>query len=164
MSRRSVDSFANRLASCNVRSITCLYSTLLRSFCRESSSSVIIAERGVRSSWEILYTNCFCASKEVSNCSNMWRNEEGSRIIEFVQNGAVFDAIIRKAENPSLVGKRQISGLKLTGKDQYDEGMLHLFKRDKTAKCSIKMVGADKIEIKAGIGLMSKSQIWVKSK
>jgi Uncharacterized protein conserved in bacteria len=94
----------------------------------------------------------------------MWRNEEGSRIIEFVQNGAVFDAIIRKAENPSLVGKRQISGLKLTGKDQYDEGMLHLFKRDKTAKCSIKMVGADKIEIKAGIGLMSKSQIWVKSK
>jgi len=94
----------------------------------------------------------------------MWRNEEGSRIIEFVQNGAVFDAIIRKAENPSLVGKRQISGLKLTGKDQYDEGMLHLFKRDKTAKCSIKMVGADKIEIKASIGLMSKSQIWVKSK
>ncbi|TWV06820.1 DUF2147 domain-containing protein [Bacteroidaceae bacterium HV4-6-C5C] len=94
----------------------------------------------------------------------MWRNEEGSRIIEFVQNGAVFDAIIRKAENPSLVGKRQISGLKLTGKDQYDEGMLHLFKRDKTAKCSIKMVGADKIEIKASIGLMAKSQIWVKSK
>lgn len=94
----------------------------------------------------------------------MWRNEEGSRIIEFVQNGAVFDAIIRKAENPSLVGKRQISGLKLTGKDQYDEGMLHLFKRDKTVKCSIKMVGADKIEIKASIGLMAKSQIWVKSK
>ena len=91
-----------------------------------------------------------------------WINEDRTRIIEFVKNGSRYDAIIRKAEDPKLHGKKQISGLQKSGSDTFKNGTIHLIKQGKTAKCSARLIGEDRIQLNASYGMMSRTQIWTR--
>lgn len=93
-----------------------------------------------------------------------WTNESKTRIIEFVKNGSVYEAIIRKAEDKSLIGKKQITGLKSAGNGKYKDGVIHVYQRNTTASCTVKLPGETKLEITGKVGLMSKSQTWTKVK
>lgn len=91
-----------------------------------------------------------------------WMNEDKSRIIEFIKNGSAYEAVIRKAENQSLVGKKQITSLKYKKGNAYNGGTLHIFQRNKKVNCSAKFESDTKLELKASIGLMSTTQVWIK--
>lgn len=91
-----------------------------------------------------------------------WTNEDKTRVIEFVANGATFDAIIREAEDKSLIGKKQISGLKTTDNTTFIEGTLYLIKRGKSSKCAAKLLGSDQLQLKASYAGLSKTQTWTK--
>lgn len=91
-----------------------------------------------------------------------WTNADKSRIIEFVKSGTSYDAVIRKTDEASLLGKKQITGLVATGKNSFAKGTLHIFKRNKEADVTANLVSDKKLEIKASIGFMSKKEIWTK--
>lgn len=91
-----------------------------------------------------------------------WTNEDKSRVIEFVKNGSSYDAVIIKAENASYIGKKQITNLKSDKNNAYKGGTLHVYQKEKTANCSAKLVSRTKLELKASVGIMSKSQVWTK--
>lgn len=91
-----------------------------------------------------------------------WANEDKSRTLEFVKNKDSYDAIIRSAENASLVGKKQITGLKPAGENTFENGTLYLFKKKKTAPCSAKLLNSKTLELKATVGFFSQSQTWTK--
>lgn len=91
-----------------------------------------------------------------------WINDDKTRIIEFVKSGDAYDAIIRKAEDNSIVGKKQITGLKATGAASFAGGTLHMIKKGKTAKCTASLSGAATLYIKASYGMMSKSVTWAR--
>ncbi|WP_312901914.1 DUF2147 domain-containing protein [Chryseobacterium taichungense] len=89
-----------------------------------------------------------------------WTNEEKTRVIEFVKNGNYYDAIIRKAEDNNVIGKKQISGLKPAGNGNYTNGTVYIIKKGKTASCSAQITKDDLLNIKASYGMMSKTQVW----
>lgn len=91
-----------------------------------------------------------------------WTNEDKSRVIEFVQNGNTYEAIIRYDEDKSLVGQKQISGLQISGENTFKNGTVHIIKKGKSAKCTAKILSNNKLELRASNGLISKSQIWTK--
>lgn len=91
-----------------------------------------------------------------------WTNEGKTRVVEFVKNGTSYDAIIRKAEDAGLIGKKQISGLKSSGKDSYTDGTVYIIKKGKTASCSAQITKDGLLNIKASYGMMSKTQVWTR--
>lgn len=106
--------------------------------------------------------NCFSQSSN-DKILGKWTNKDKTRVIEFIKNGSVYDAIIRKSEkNTSIIGKKQITSLKSEGKDSFDGGTVHIFQRNKEADCSAKLLSENQLEIKASLGFMSKSEVWTK--
>lgn len=90
----------------------------------------------------------------------LWTNEDQTHTIEFVQNGDTYEALIRKADEANLVGKKQITGLEKVGKDAFDKGTLYIIRKGRTAKCSVKMPDRDRLKLTASVGLFSKSQTF----
>lgn len=90
-----------------------------------------------------------------------WTNEDKTRVIEFVKNGNAYDAIVRSAEDKSLIGKKQISGLTQKDATSFVNGTVYIFKRNRTAKCSANLNGKF-LQLQASMGLMSKSQTWTR--
>lgn len=91
-----------------------------------------------------------------------WENKEKTHIIEFVKNGNTYEAIIRKSKNSSVIGKKQITGLRPSTKGIYVDGELFLYQKKTSVECSVKLVNDTKIEIKASKGWMSKTEVWTK--
>lgn len=91
-----------------------------------------------------------------------WTNEDKTRVIEFVKNGTSYDAIIRKAENGGVIEKKQISGLKPSGENNYVNGTVYIIKKSRTASCSAQITKDDLLNIKASYGMMSKTQVWTR--
>lgn len=91
-----------------------------------------------------------------------WTNEEKTRVVEFVKNGNYYDAIIRKSEDASLIGKKQIGGLKPSGKSNYTNGTVYIIKKGKTASCSAQILKDGLLSIKASYGMISKTQVWTR--
>ncbi|PZU16438.1 MAG: hypothetical protein DI622_11555 [Chryseobacterium sp.] len=89
-----------------------------------------------------------------------WTNEDKTRVIEFVKNGTSYDAVIRKAEDESVIGKKQITGLKRQQEGSYTNATVHIIKKGKTASCSAQITKDDHLNIKASYGMMSKTQVW----
>lgn len=89
-----------------------------------------------------------------------WINEDKTRIIEFVKNGSAYDAIIRKAENSDVIGRKQITQLVSAGEGTYNNGIIHVIKGNKTVNCKANLLTNGKLEIKGSKGLISKSQVW----
>lgn len=91
-----------------------------------------------------------------------WINEDQTRVIEFVRNGNNYDAIIRKADDKSLIGKKQITGLQSSGVTSFINGTIHIIKKGKTAKCTATLSADGKLYIEASYGMMSRSQTWTR--
>ncbi|MCO6176429.1 DUF2147 domain-containing protein [Flavobacterium sp. NRK F10] len=91
-----------------------------------------------------------------------WINEEKNRILEFVKTDSGYEAVIVKAEEQSLIGKKQITGLRLEETDSYKDGVLYIFQKNRTASCSVKILDSDAIELKATIGIFSRKQKWTR--
>lgn len=92
-----------------------------------------------------------------------WTNEDKSRIIEFVRNGATYEALIRESDDKSLIGKKQITELKFEN-GRYRNGKIHLIKKNKTASCTARLLDDSTLELSAKLGLMSKTQKWSRIK
>jgi uncharacterized protein (DUF2147 family) len=92
-----------------------------------------------------------------------WINEEHTRVLEFHKNGNYYEAIIKEAEDKSLIGKIQIANLQFI-KDAYINGKLYLPKKGKNFPCTAKIKPDGTLEISAKASFMSKSQIWSKVK
>lgn len=108
----------------------------------------------------LLGLNAYAQTVNSDKILGKWTNEDKTRVLEFVKNGSTYEAVIRSAEDKSLVGKKQITGLKVNGSNTYKDGTVFLFKKNSSAKCSITFVDTNKITIKATKGLYSKSQAW----
>lgn len=92
-----------------------------------------------------------------------WTNEDKTRVIEFVKSGSVYEAVIRKADDKSLIGKKQITGLKPGKKTTtFTGGTVHLFKKETTATCTATLSGSNKLILRATASGMSKSQTWTR--
>ena len=91
-----------------------------------------------------------------------WTDKDNSRIIEFVKNEQGYDAIIKEVEDASLVGKTQISALEYDKNNAYKNGTLHIYKKNRTAKCSAKLVSATELELSVKVGFRSKTAVWTK--
>ena len=89
-----------------------------------------------------------------------WTNEDKSRVVEFVKTGSGYEAVIRAAPDPALVGKKQLTGL-VFGNGKYT-GIVWLPKKGKSYPCVLKMKTDNTLELTANAGFMSKSQIWSK--
>ncbi|MFP9115906.1 DUF2147 domain-containing protein [Flavobacterium sp. RHBU_3] len=97
-----------------------------------------------------------------NDLSDKWINEDKTRVLEFTQNSGIYDATIVKSEDNSLIGKKQITGLKKEGTSY--KGTLHVIKKNKELDCTVTIINANTIEIKGSYGLVSKSQKWYRQK
>lgn len=109
----------------------------------------------------------FCHSQSILDIEKIlltkWVNDDGSKIIEFINNDSQFCAVIRKAKDETLVGKQQISGLHCFHSACQD-GTFNLIKRGLTFPCSVTMKSATEIEISVKSGSHAKVQQWTKLK
>ncbi|AWH86361.1 hypothetical protein HYN59_15140 [Flavobacterium album] len=97
-----------------------------------------------------------------NDLSGKWINEDKTRVLEFTQNSGIYEAIILKAEDNSLIGKKQITGLKKVGTSY--KGTLHVIKKNKEMDCTVTIKNTNTIEIKGSYGPVSKSQKWHRQK
>lgn len=104
------------------------------------------------------------AQNQSGDILGQWTNRDSSRIIEFVKSDSGFDAIIIKSDEPSQIGKNQISSLKYSSGGIYNKGTLHIYKKGKETSVTVKMIDDKKIEIIASIGIGSKSETWTRLK
>jgi uncharacterized protein (DUF2147 family) len=91
-----------------------------------------------------------------------WTNVDQNRVLEFVKNGSVYDAIINEADPPSFIGQKQITSLEHAEENDYRDGTLHIFQKDRTAKCLLKLLSENQLELKVSMGLISKSAVWTR--
>ncbi|MDE1192564.1 MAG: DUF2147 domain-containing protein [Arachidicoccus sp.] len=91
-----------------------------------------------------------------------WKDDAGDRTIEFVKTDAGYNAIIRTAEDASLVGKIQISHLQKKDATHYINGTLYIITKNKTAKCSVEADSNNELVITGKMGMFSKSQKWTR--
>jgi uncharacterized protein (DUF2147 family) len=91
-----------------------------------------------------------------------WTNDDQNRVLEFVKNGSAYDAIIREADLPSHIGQKQITSLKHKKENYYKGGTLHILQKDRTAKCTAKLLSENQLELKVSMGLISKSAVWTR--
>ncbi len=101
-------------------------------------------------------------SNDSDKILGQWTDEDQTRILEFVKNGDVYEAIIIEADPASYIGKKQITSLKFHKKNVYKDGTLHILKKDRTATCSAKLISDTEMKLKVSIGMMSKSAVWTK--
>ncbi len=111
------------------------------------------------------FLSTFCHSQIIPDVEKQlltkWVNEEGDKIIEFINDGLEYAAVIRKAKDKALVGQKQISGLHCFNSICKD-GTFYLIKRGLTFPCTVITKSAAEIEIVVKSGSTAKSQIWTK--
>lgn len=91
-----------------------------------------------------------------------WTNDDKTRVIEFVKTHDGYEAIIKEASDPNLVGQKQITEFHYS-KNSYN-GSLHLLKKGKVLPCTARINNSGGLELSAKAGFMSKSQTWTKAK
>jgi pimeloyl-CoA synthetase len=97
-----------------------------------------------------------------NDLSGKWINEDKTRVLEFTQNSGIYEAIIVKAEDNALIGKKQITGLKKEGTNY--KGTLHVIRKNKDMDCIVTIINNNTIEIKGSYGFISKAQKWYRQK
>ncbi|MEM6395834.1 MAG: DUF2147 domain-containing protein [Bacteroidota bacterium] len=91
-----------------------------------------------------------------------WTNPDQSQILEFVQNGDTYEAIIRQSEKPEAIGKTPITGLEYRGNSRYRDGQIYVPQRDMKADCSIKLFSKDEFRLTVKVGMMSRKVDWTR--
>ncbi|TWI20367.1 DUF2147 domain-containing protein [Sphingobacterium siyangense] len=92
-----------------------------------------------------------------------WQSEEKDRVIEFVKNGDHYDAIIRDAQDKSLIGKKQITGITQKSEGNFT-GQLYVFQKNKEFPCKIQVKSDNKLVVTVKVAFVSKSMDWTKIK
>lgn len=100
------------------------------------------------------------AQNPENNLLGQWTNENHDRVLEFIKQENGYNAIIREAKDHRMIGKEQINGLKRIDENTFNDGTLYLINKGKTAKCSVKMLNKNLMELKVFSGFFSKSQKW----
>ncbi len=91
-----------------------------------------------------------------------WTNDDQTRVWEIIQEGENLEAIVIKSDAPEYIGKKQITGLTFQKADTYSKGEIHIFQKDETLDCSIKLLNKTQLEITVKKGLFSQSNIWTR--
>jgi uncharacterized protein (DUF2147 family) len=107
-----------------------------------------------------LFASTAYAQTDADSILGKWTNEDKSRVLEFVKNGSDYEAIIKEASDKTLVGKKQITGLKYN-KGSY-KGNVYIIKRGKTLPCTLTIKTNRTMQLTASAGVMSQSQTWTK--
>lgn len=112
-----------------------------------------------------LLTAIIADAKAQSNADDIlgkWTNEDKTRVLEFVKTGSDYEAVIQEAPDKTLVGKKQITGLKHNNGSY--KGSLYLPKRGKILPCTLTIKSDSSLQLSAKAGFMSQSQTWTKVK
>lgn len=112
-----------------------------------------------------LLTAIIADAKAQSNSDDIlgkWTNEDKTRVLEFVKTGSDYEAVIKEAPDKTLVGKKQITGLKHNNGSY--KGSLYLPKRGKILPCTLTIKSDSSLQLSAKAGFMSQSQTWTKVK
>lgn len=112
-----------------------------------------------------LLTAIIADAKAQSNADDIlgkWTNEDKTRVLEFVKTGSEYEAVIKEAPDKTLVGKKQIAGLKHNNGSY--KGSLYLPKRGKILPCTLTIKSDSSLQLSAKAGFMSQSQTWTKVK
>jgi len=91
-----------------------------------------------------------------------WANEDNTRVIEFVKSGTGYEAVIRQAPDPGMVGKKQLTGV-LYNNGSYAGNVL-LPKKGKSFPCTLTFKADSTLELRARAGFISKQQVWARVK
>lgn len=91
-----------------------------------------------------------------------WTNEDKTRVVEFVNTGISYNAIIRKAPDESIVGKNQITDI-IYSNGIYN-GKVNFPKKGKSYPCRLRIKNDGSIELTVKVGFINKSQIWTRIK
>ena len=91
-----------------------------------------------------------------------WTNENKTRVVEFVNTGISYNAIIRKAPDESIVGKNQITDI-IYSNGIYN-GKVNFPKKGKSYPCRLRIKNDGSIELTVKVGFINKSQIWTRIK
>ncbi|HTN45817.1 MAG TPA: DUF2147 domain-containing protein [Flavipsychrobacter sp.] len=113
----------------------------------------------------LLVSALFVPAKAQSGADTIlgkWTNEDKTRVIEFIKSGSVYNAVIRKAPDQSVVGKNQLANLSY--RDGNYNGNVLLPKKGKSYPCTLRMKDDGTMEMTAKAGFMTKSQVWTKVK
>lgn len=102
------------------------------------------------------------AQTKADDILGKWTNEDKTRVLEFVKNGSIYDAIIKEAPDASLVGQKQLTGLSFSSSAY--KGKLYLPKKGKSFPCTVAIKSNGTMELTAKAGFMSKSQTWTRVK
>ena len=96
------------------------------------------------------------------NILGKWTNEAQSHVWEIVQAGESIEALIVKSDIPEYIGKKQITGLEYQKAGTYSKGEIHIFKKDETLDCSVKLLDERRMEVTVKKGVFSQSSIWTR--
>ncbi|MEO0789437.1 MAG: DUF2147 domain-containing protein [Bacteroidota bacterium] len=91
-----------------------------------------------------------------------WTTPDRNQVLEFVQNGDTYEAVIRQADQEEAIGKTPISGLAYSGNNRYKDGQIYVPQRDMTANCSVKVLSDDELRITVRVGVMSRKIEWTR--
>ncbi len=91
-----------------------------------------------------------------------WANEDQTGLIEFVKNGSTYESIIREAPDASVIGRKQITGLSYQGDNSYTGGAIYIFQKNKTTKCSIRLISETELELTVKAGFITQKRILKK--
>lgn len=91
-----------------------------------------------------------------------WTNPDETRVIEFVQNGDFYEAIIRESDEADFLGKKQITGLKYHKNGTYKDGTVHVLQKNRELDCTANLLSTAELELKVSFGFMSKSAVWTR--
>lgn len=102
------------------------------------------------------------AQTKADDILGKWTNDDKTRVLEFVKNGSIYEAVIKEAPDNSLIGKKQITNLSFSNSSY--KGTVHIPKKGKSFPCTVAIKSNGTMELTAKAGFMSKSQIWTRVK
>lgn len=84
-----------------------------------------------------------------------WKSSDATRTLEFMKNENHYYAVIRKAPESDLVGKKQVGNLLFNGKNY--TGTIYIIKKNKSFPCTISFKNDNLIIIEVNAGFAKKS-------
>lgn len=92
----------------------------------------------------------------------VWTNEDKNRTIEFIEDNGRYSAVVLSADKPEAVGQQPIKNLKPIGNNRYEGGTVYIHEKDRTAACTAKVIGEDKLKLTVDLGMIKRSKTWTR--
>ncbi|MEM1358129.1 MAG: DUF2147 domain-containing protein, partial [Bacteroidota bacterium] len=108
----------------------------------------------------LLFTAQISAQTGGEKILGTWTTPDQNQVLEFIQDGDTYTAVIRQADQVEAIGKTPISGLEYKGNGSYKNGQIYIPKRDMMANCSTKILNERELKLTIKVGMMSKKVTW----